>query len=41
LAVERGTEATGVPFLIEELKERGVKVDEQVSYVLMFNGQSP
>jgi len=35
LAVERGTEATGVPFLIEELKGRGVKVDEQVSYVLI------
>jgi type I restriction-modification system DNA methylase subunit len=35
LAVERPTEATYVPFLLEELKSRNVKIDLQLSYVLI------
>jgi len=35
MSVERGTESTNVPFLLEELTKRGVKVDSQVSYVII------
>ena len=35
MSVERPTEATYVPFLLEELGKRGVRVDPQVSYVVI------
>jgi len=35
MSVERPTEATYVPFLLEELDKRGVRIDPQVSYVMI------
>ena len=35
MSVERATEATSVPFLLEELARRGVRIDPQVSYVVI------